>query len=76
LAKVLPRQPGTKESRYAHLFAGDVVEAGPMVPVGAAVENNSADAERMVRLEQEVTELRAEVAAVKDQMERFRKQFE
>jgi hypothetical protein len=30
----------------------------------------------MVRLEQEVTELRAEVAAVKDQMERFRKQFE
>ena len=28
LAKVLPRQPGTKESRYAHLLAGDVVEAG------------------------------------------------
>src|SRR6202050_4256246 len=27
LAKVLPRQPGTKESRYAHLLAGDVVEA-------------------------------------------------
>ena len=26
LAKVLPRQPGTKESRYAHLLAGDVVE--------------------------------------------------
>ncbi len=27
LAKVLPRQPGTKESRYAHLLAGDVVVA-------------------------------------------------
>src|SRR5271166_5780180 len=27
LAKVLPRQTGTKESRYAHLLAGDVVEA-------------------------------------------------
>src|SRR5580704_6376575 len=24
LAKVLPRQPGTKESRYAHLLSGDV----------------------------------------------------
>src|ERR1035441_5755458 len=24
LAKVLPRQPGTKESRYVHLLAGDV----------------------------------------------------
>src|SRR5271167_2222684 len=27
LAKVLPRQPGAKESRYAHLFAGEAVEA-------------------------------------------------
>src|SRR5271163_816587 len=29
LVKVLPRQPGTKEARYAHLLAGDVVEAAP-----------------------------------------------
>ena len=27
LAKVLPRQPGTKESRYVHLLAGDVAAA-------------------------------------------------
>src|SRR6202051_400408 len=27
LAKILARQPGTKESRYAHLLSGDVVEA-------------------------------------------------
>src|ERR1700681_250442 len=26
LAKILARQPGTKESRYAHLLSGDVVE--------------------------------------------------
>src|ERR1035438_10525874 len=38
LAKVLPRQPGTKESRYAHLLAGDVVEAQTPVQIGAAVE--------------------------------------
>ena len=24
LVKVLPRQPGTKESRYVHLMSGDV----------------------------------------------------
>jgi len=76
LAKVLPRQPGTKESRYAHLFAGDVVEAQAPVHAGAAVERNPADAERIAQLEEEVAELRREVGEVKDQLERFRKQFE
>src|ERR1700732_4295498 len=28
LVKVLPRQPGTKESRWMHLMAGDVVVSG------------------------------------------------
>jgi len=76
LVKVLPRQPGTKESRYAHLLAGDVVEAEAAMPVGTAVERNPADAERIVRLEEEVAELRREVSEVKDQLERFRRQFE
>jgi uncharacterized protein YceH (UPF0502 family) len=76
LAKVLPRRPGTKESRYAHLFAGDVVEAEGPVQVGAAVERNPPDPERIAQLEEEVTALRREVADVKDQLERFRKQFE
>ncbi len=76
LAKVLPRQPGTKESRYAHLLAGDVVEVEAPVQTGVAVERNSADAEHIARLEEEVAELRREVGEVKDQLERFRKQFE
>jgi uncharacterized protein len=76
LAKVLPRQPGTKESRYAHLFAGDVVEAQASVQIGAAVERTPADAGRIARLEEEVAELRRDVSEVKDQLERFRKQFE
>jgi len=76
LAKVLPRQPGTKESRYAHLFAGDVVELEAPVQVSTAVERNPADVERIARLEEEVAELRREVGEVKDQLERFRKQFE
>src|SRR6202047_724583 len=50
LAKVLPRQPGTKESRYAHLLAGDVVEVETAVQAGASVVSNPADAERITRL--------------------------
>ena len=78
LAKVLPRQPGTKESRYAHLLAGGVVEAQAPAPVQASppAERNPADAERIVRLEQEVADLRREVSEVKDQLETFRRQFE
>ncbi len=76
LAKVLPRQPGTKESRYAHLLAGDIVEVDAPVHLGAGVERNSPDGERIARLEEEVEELRREVGEVKDQLERFRKQLE
>ena len=76
LAKVLPRQPGTKESRYAHLLAGDVVEVEAPVHGIAAAESSPADAERMARLEQDVAELRREVSDMKDHLERFRKQFE
>jgi hypothetical protein len=76
LAKVLPRRPGTKESRYAHLLGGEVVEADAPGQVGATVEHNPADAERMARLEEEVAALRREVAEVKDQLERFRRQLE
>ena len=76
LAKVLPRQPGTKESRYAHLLAGDVVEAEVPAPASATTQRNSADAERIARLEEDVMELRKEFSEMKDQLERFRKQFE
>jgi len=76
LAKVLPRQPGTKESRYAHLLAGDLVEAQAPAQAGAAAERNPADADRIARLEEEVADLRREIWELKDQLERFRKQFE
>src|SRR6266404_6114305 len=76
LVKVLPRQPGTKEARYVHLLAGDVVDVETPGQAGAAVERNPADTERIARLEEEVAALRREVGEVKDQLERFRKQFE
>jgi len=74
LAKVLPRQPGTKESRYVHLMAGDV--AGVETPVVVSVGHHSGDADRVTRLGEEVAALRREVAELRDQLERFRQQFQ
>jgi len=76
LAKVLARQPGTKESRYAHLLSGDVVEADAQGRINLAAERSTADTDRIARLENDVTELRKEFSEMKGQLERFRKQFE
>jgi hypothetical protein len=82
LARVLPRQPGTKESRYKHLLAGDAEDAEEneasmaRAPSPASDRGNSADATRITRLENEVADLRREVADLKEQLATFRKQFE
>jgi uncharacterized protein YceH (UPF0502 family) len=76
LVKVLPLQPGTKESRYVHLLAGDVVVPESPQTMSSAASHHSGDGERIARLEEEVSSLRREVAELKDQLERFRQQFQ
>lgn len=85
LVRVLPRQPGTKESRYMHLLAGDVdglsMEAQPVVPHSSQSSlpqsfGGSAAEEKIARLEQEVESLREEISGLKEQFAEFRKQFE
>jgi uncharacterized protein YceH (UPF0502 family) len=76
LVKVLPRQPGTKEARYAHLFSGDIVAAESSVAINATPSNAERETERITRLEEEVASLRRELADVKQQLLNFRKQFE
>lgn len=71
LVAVLPRQPGTKESRYMHLFSGNAV---PAEPVRAA--ENPSGRDRLTILESEVAELREQVAGIQEQLTAFRKQFE
>jgi hypothetical protein len=76
LVKVLPRQPGTKESRYIHLLSGD---AAPVISSAVhepphVVKRETDD--RHSRLESEVAELRREIAELKQQFAAFRKQFE
>jgi uncharacterized protein YceH (UPF0502 family) len=75
LAKVLPRQPGMKESRYVHLLAGDVAVAD-IPQMAAASGHASGDGERMARLEEEVGALRREVAELREKLDGFRRQFE
>jgi len=61
----LPRTPGARESRYAHLFSGNiesVPEAKDLEEPPAASANL---AQRLSQLEQEVTRLRSEVEALK-----------
>jgi uncharacterized protein YceH (UPF0502 family) len=76
LVKMLPRQPGTKEARYAHLLSGDVQFQAPAATPETAVTHNTADSERMARLENYVAALQNEVANLKQQLAEFRKQFE
>jgi len=73
LVKMLPRVPGTKESRYAHLLAGDVEGLEPPPPT---VYVPSAEVQRIAHLEEQVATLQQEVATLKQQMADFRKQFE
>lgn len=73
----LSRQPGQKEARFAHLFAGEPTpareEATP--PSESARLRGMADSERIVRLEEEVAALRAEVAELRRLIEEFAAQF-
>ena len=74
LVAVLPRQPGTKESRYMHLLSGSTApaEAAP----ARASASLSANDDRIASLESEVTELKKELTEMQQQLAAFRKQFE
>ncbi len=74
----LPRQPGLKEQRFAHLLGG-VVELPP--PEFApnqepAVVEVRFENERLAKLEQDSASLRAELADLKRLFDDFRKQLE
>ena len=61
LAAILPRQPGTKESRYAHMLSGPVESiAMPTTEAPTHQESSNSD-ERIDRLESEVSALRRQV---------------
>jgi uncharacterized protein YceH (UPF0502 family) len=92
LVTALPKGPGQKEVRYAHLLAGtpsldepdiEPREAptphAPPRPVRAEAGDGAdggARGDRVAALEREVAELRNEVAELRGQLEAFRREFE
>jgi len=75
LVVMLARQPGTKESRYMHLFAGEP-PAQEVATSRVASPAHAVEPDRLAQLEAEVGELRRELAEVQRQLAEFRKQFE
>jgi hypothetical protein len=75
LAAVLPRQPGTKESRYAHLLSGPVESIAapasfaerPAMPAAAS----TVDEERIAQLEAAVEEMRRQLEALNEKIDRL-----
>jgi uncharacterized protein YceH (UPF0502 family) len=81
LAAILRRQPGTKESRYTHLFSGQpeassVSVARALLPADLTTGPTSTTPDRLTKLEEEVAQLRRELSEVQQQLASFRKQFE
>ncbi len=78
LVAKLPRQPGTKESRYAQLLSGpvDTTATERALPPESATLTVRAENERLAKLEEETAALRREFAELRQQFADFRKQFE
>ena len=74
----LPRQPGRKEARNAHLFSGmpDLTAGEHEASSEPARVRVMAENEKLTKLEEEVAALRSEVAGLRQAVEEFKKQFE
>ena len=83
LVKILPRQPGTKEARYAHLLSGDIESFEPPAATTAYAsaasyahssshsEEDPEVKERMAQLEAEVAILTRELSELRGEVERL-----
>jgi hypothetical protein len=78
LAAVLPRQPGTKESRYAHLLSGGVESVAATFAAepsyapreqGQSAVLDSGHEDRIARLEATIVELRQELATLRQKID-------
>ena len=75
----LPRQPGMKEARWAHLLAGEPQFEEPRAMparLEPAVLEVQAENERIGRLQEQLEAVRIEVEELKQQFLEFKKQFE
>ena len=66
IVAVMPRQPGTKEARFAHLLSGGF-EPGSVPPVAEVTD--AADPVRLSQIETELAELRREVDILRERLD-------
>lgn len=78
LVHALPRQPGTKETRYGHLLSGEKAYSEPNANLPKEMASGASQPEtgKLDRLEEEIAALRDEITELKQQFALFRKQFE
>lgn len=77
LAAKLPRQPGSRESRYVHLLAGEVpVETGPSALPTPPIATRSPRDEKIEALEARIASLEAKIDDLRSTFESFKNQFE
>lgn len=72
----LPVQPGQKEARFAHLLYGEIDVESMALSQTTRASRGGVDAERIEKLEEEVTNLHGEIESLKQTFNEFRKQFE
>lgn len=73
----LPRTPGTKEARYAHLLSGtERLEQQASAASFASSVEVPARVDRVSQLEEEVARLRNDIETLQQQFAEFRRQFE
>src|SRR4051794_9041754 len=75
LAVVLPRQPGTKESRYAPLLSGPVEASAPVQAAGTPVYTPSFSGDPADQ-DGRLAQLEATVAQLKSDLESLKKRFD
>jgi uncharacterized protein len=71
LVAILPRQPGARESRYAHLLSGSVESLAAAMPLPSVdtTEDATPPNERIAQLETAVQELRREIATLRQKID-------
>ena len=69
LVVALPRQPGQKEGRYAHLMSGEPDIPVPTRPVAMAAATPALEA-RVAELEEQLGDLQNRLKAVEDKLQR------
>lgn len=74
--KLLPRQPGRKESRYAHLLSGPPLEQEGKTEAAASEPPAPPANEQVAQLEAQVRSLREELESLKQTLFDFKKQFD